>query len=111
MPEFEYHELLPLGKDTTPYRLVTTEGVSTFEADGKTFLKIDPAVIRLLTAEAMHDIAHLLRAGHLHQLRNILDDDDDFAKYELDIPVVLLDGSEIARHRMSAQQLEAALAQ
>jgi fumarate hydratase, class I len=74
MPEFAYHELLPLGKDTTPYRLVTTEGVSTFEADGKTFLKVDPEAIRRLTAEAMHDIAHLLRAGHLQQLRNILDD-------------------------------------
>jgi fumarate hydratase, class I len=74
MPEFAYHELLPLGKDTTPYRLVTTEGVSTFEADGKTFLKVDPEAIRKLTAEAMHDIAHLLRPGHLQQLRNILDD-------------------------------------
>jgi fumarate hydratase, class I len=74
MPEFAYHELLPLGKDTTPYRLITTEGVSTFEADGKTFLKVDPEAIRKLTAEAMHDIAHLLRPGHLQQLRNILDD-------------------------------------
>jgi fumarate hydratase, class I len=74
MPEFVYHELLPLGKDTTPYRLITTEGVSTFEADGKTFLKVDPEAIRKLTAEAMHDIAHLLRPGHLQQLRNILDD-------------------------------------
>jgi fumarate hydratase, class I len=74
MPEFYYHELLPLGKDTTPYRLITTEGVSTFEADGKTFLKVDPEAIRKLTAEAMHDIAHLLRPGHLQQLRNILDD-------------------------------------
>jgi fumarate hydratase, class I len=74
MPEFAYHELLPLGNDTTSYRLVTTEGVSTFEADGKTFLKVDPEAIRKLTAEAMHDIAHLLRPGHLQQLRNILDD-------------------------------------
>ncbi len=74
MPEFAYHELLPLGKDTTPYRLLTTEGVSTFEAEGKTFLKVDPEAIRKLTAEAMHDIAHLLRPGHLQQLRNILDD-------------------------------------
>jgi fumarate hydratase, class I len=74
MPEFAYHELLPLGKDTTPYRLITTESVSTFEADGKTFLKVDPEAIRKLTAEAMHDIAHLLRPGHLQQLRNILDD-------------------------------------
>ena len=79
MPEFAYHELLPLGKDTTPYRLVTTEGVSTFVVDGKTFLKVDPQAIRRLTAEAMHDIAHLLRPGHLQQLRNILDDPESSA--------------------------------
>jgi fumarate hydratase, class I len=71
---FAYHELLPLGHDDTPYRLVSTEGVSTFEANGHTFLNVDPAVISLLTKEAMHDIQHMLRAGHLAQLRKILDD-------------------------------------
>jgi hypothetical protein len=45
------------------------------------------------------------------EVRNILEDDEDFSKYELDIPVVHVDGVEIARHRMSAQQLETALAQ
>ena len=71
---FEYHEMLPLGKDTTPYRLITTKGVSTFAANGHTFLQVDPEAIRQLTAEAMRDIAHLLRPGHLQQLANILDD-------------------------------------
>jgi len=41
-PEFQYSDMLPAGPDGTPYRLVTTEGVSTFEADGRTFLKVDP---------------------------------------------------------------------
>ena len=45
MPEFAYTDLLPLGPDETPYRLLTTEGVSTFEVDGRTFLKVDPEVI------------------------------------------------------------------
>jgi fumarate hydratase, class I len=71
---FAYHELLPLGHEDTPFRLVTTEGVSTFEANGHTFLNVDPAVISLLTKEAMHDIQHMLRPGHLAQLRKILDD-------------------------------------
>jgi glutaredoxin len=44
------------------------------------------------------------------ELRNILDDDEDFAKYELDIPVITLDGREIARHRVTSQQLREALA-
>ena len=72
--EFRYSDLLPTGQDDTPYRLITTEGVSTFEANGRTFLQVDPEALRLLTAEAMHDIAHYLRPAHLQQLRKIIDD-------------------------------------
>lgn len=74
MSEFEFSEIFPLGKDTTPYRLVTTEGVSTFETPEGTFLKVSPEAITRITQEAMRDIAHFLRPGHLQQLRNILDD-------------------------------------
>ncbi|MFJ6212741.1 fumarate hydratase [Streptomyces sp. NPDC092296] len=74
MPDFAYSDLLPLGADPTPYRLVTTEGVSTFEAGGRRFLQVEPEALRLLTAEAMHDISHYLRPAHLAQLRRILDD-------------------------------------
>jgi fumarate hydratase class I len=73
-PEFRYSDLLPIGADDTPYRLVTTEGVSTFEAAGRTFLRVTPEAIRRLTAEAMHDISHFLRPAHLAQLRRIIDD-------------------------------------
>ena len=73
-PEFLYSDLLPIGADETPYRLVTTEGVSTFEAGGRTFLQVTPEAIRQLTDEAMHDIAHYLRPAHLAQLRRIIDD-------------------------------------
>nr|WP_207619640.1 fumarate hydratase [Nocardioides sp. IC4_145] len=66
--------MLPLGPDRTPYRLLTTEGVSTVEVDGQTFLRVSPEAIRLLTREAMHDIAHYLRPAHLAQLRRIIDD-------------------------------------
>lgn len=72
--DFRYSDLLPIGPDTTPYRLVTTEGVSSFEVDGQQFLKVSPEAIRTLTAEAMHDIAHYLRPAHLAQLRKIIDD-------------------------------------
>ncbi|SDT64697.1 fumarase, class I, homodimeric [Streptomyces sp. TLI_053] len=73
-PDFEYSDLLPLGADPTPYRKLTSEGVSTFEAGGRTFLQVEPEALRLLTAEAMHDISHYLRPAHLAQLRRILDD-------------------------------------
>ena len=72
--EFAFTELLPLGADNTPYRLVTTEGVSTFDTPEGTFLNVEPEAIRQLTAEAMREIAHFLRPAHLQQLRNILDD-------------------------------------
>ncbi|MBM9504461.1 fumarate hydratase [Actinacidiphila acididurans] len=74
MPEFAYTDLLPLGEDTTPYRLVTKEGVGTFEAGGRTFLTVEPEALRLLAAEAMHDISHYLRPAHLAQLRRIMED-------------------------------------
>jgi len=74
VPPFTYTELLPLGADDTEYRLVGTEGVSTFDTPEGTFLKVEPEAIRKLTAAAMHDIAHFLRSSHLQQLRNILDD-------------------------------------
>ena len=77
-PEFHYSDILPTagsnGEPETPYRLVTTEGVSTVEVEGRTFLKVEPEAIRRLTEEAMHDISHYLRPGHLAQLRKIIDD-------------------------------------
>ncbi|MGI5416868.1 fumarate hydratase [Actinomadura luteofluorescens] len=74
MPEFSFTDLLPLGPDETDYRLLTSDGVSTFEANGRTFLQVEPEALRLLTETAMRDIAHLLRPAHLAQLRRILDD-------------------------------------
>jgi len=71
---FQYEDLLPIGHDNTPYRLVTSDYVSTFEARGKTFLEVELEALTKLTTEAMRDIAHLLRPGHLAQLRKILDD-------------------------------------
>ena len=53
---------------------MTTEGVRTIEAAGRTFLEVDPEALRLLTYEAMHDIEHFCSPGHLAQLRKILDD-------------------------------------
>jgi len=73
--DFAYEDLLPIGADETPYRLLTTEGVRAVEGPGgRTFLEVDPEALRLLTETAMHDIAHYLRPAHLQQLRNILDD-------------------------------------
>jgi len=79
MPEFIYEDLLPVGPDQTEYRLVSKDGLSTFEADGRTFLKVSPEAIRNLTEVAMHDISHYLRSEHLQQLANILKDPESFS--------------------------------
>ena len=74
MADFTFTELLPLGPDATPYRRLDIEGVSTVEALGHTFLQVEPRVLTELAAQAMHDISHYLRPGHLAQLAKILDD-------------------------------------
>ena len=74
VPEFLYSDLLPTGDSEIVYRKITDDYVSTFEAGGRRFLKVEPEALRLLTAEAMRDIAHLLRPGHLTQLAAILED-------------------------------------
>ena len=86
--EFAYQDILPLGADTTAYRLLSSEHVTSFEAGGRRFLEVDPEALTLLTRQAMHDISHLLRPGHLAQLRAILDDpeasaNDRFVALEL----------------------------
>jgi fumarate hydratase, class I len=67
-------DILPLGEDTTPYRALTKDFVKTADFEGKPLLKVDPAGLELLAYEAMKDIAHYFRPGHLAQLRKILDD-------------------------------------
>jgi fumarate hydratase class I len=74
MPEFAYTDLLPLGPDATDYRLLTADGITRRHAFGRDFLEVDPEMLTLVAREGMRDIAHLLRPGHLRQLRAILDD-------------------------------------
>ena len=85
---FVHTELLPLGPDTTEYRLLGTDGIDTFSTPHGEFLRVDPSAITMLTRTAMRDIAHLLRSGHLQQLANILSDpeasaNDRFVAYDL----------------------------
>ena len=73
-PGFAFTDILPLGEDTTEYRLLTTDGVEQIDLGGRPFLKVSNDAIRRLSAEAIKDISHLLRSSHLQQLRNIIDD-------------------------------------
>ncbi|MBM3583175.1 MAG: fumarate hydratase [Alphaproteobacteria bacterium] len=82
------HGLFPLGPDTTPYRKLTADHVTLARFEGEDILKVEPEGLRLLAEQAFIDINHLLRPGHLAQLRAILDDpeatgNDRFVAYEL----------------------------
>ena len=88
MPEFQYQEMFEHGADTTPYRKLTSDYVSTTTFEGREILKVDPEALALLAREAMDDVSHLLRPGHLKQLSKILDDpeasgNDRFVALEL----------------------------
>ena len=76
MTDYTHHTLLPLGKDETPYRLLTSDHVSVVEFEGHEILKVAPEGLTLLADQAIRDSAHLLRPSHLAQVRKILDDPD-----------------------------------
>ncbi len=89
MTDFAFQDMLPTAHDdTTPYRLLSADHVSTFEAQGQTWLRVAPEGLSLLAEQAMRDIAHFLRPGHLAQLGSILSDaeasaNDRFVALEL----------------------------
>lgn len=87
--EFVYQDVFePAVPLNTPWKLLTKDFVSTTEVNGKRVLNVAPEGLTLLAEQAMIDIAHLLRPGHLQQLANILDDpeaspNDRFVALEL----------------------------
>ena len=75
-PQFSYSDILPIGEDKTKYRNLGKDGISVVKLGDKEFLQVSPEALTLLTATAIHDISHYLRAEHLQQLANILKDPD-----------------------------------
>ncbi|HEB90885.1 MAG TPA: fumarate hydratase [Deltaproteobacteria bacterium] len=88
MADFQYQEMFELGPDETPYRSLGKDHVSTIEVDGRSILKVGPEALTRLAAEAIRDVSHLFRPGHLAQLAKILEDpeasdNDRFVALEL----------------------------
>src|ERR1700691_5075586 len=71
---FLYSPMFTLAPDRTPWKKLPIEGVRTVTCDGQTVLRIAPDTLSELAVRAFHDVSHLLRPGHLAQLRAILDD-------------------------------------
>lgn len=74
VPPYKHTPLFPLGKDKTPYRKISSDGVRVETVMGKEMLVVTREALRALSEAAFGDINHYLRPGHLQQLRNILDD-------------------------------------
>jgi fumarate hydratase, class I len=88
MDDVVFHDMFALGADATPYRRLTGEYVEAGTFAGERIVKVDPRALTLLAREAFADCQHLLRPGHLAQLRKILDDpeasdNDRFVAFDL----------------------------
>ncbi len=88
LPPYRHAPLFPLGPDTTAYRKISDEGVRVERVLGHDAVMVSREALRGLAQAAFVDINHLLRPGHLAQLRAILDDpeateNDRFVAYDL----------------------------
>jgi fumarate hydratase, class I len=71
---FMYSPMYPLAPDQTSWKQLPVGGLSTSVCDGRSVLRVAPEALSELAFQAYHEVSHLLRPGHLRQLRAILDD-------------------------------------
>jgi len=76
---FKYSPTYEKSSDTTNYRLLTKDFVSTSQFQGREFLLIQPQALTLLAEEGFRDVSHLLRSSHLEKLGRILKDPESSA--------------------------------
>ena len=95
MAEFFYSEPYPIGKDTTPYKLLTQEFIEVIKLGEYEFLKVKPEGLVFLAEEAMKDVSFYLRPGHLEKVRKILDD-PEASENDRFVALTLLKNSVIA---------------
>ena len=86
-PPYKHTPLFPLGQDRTRYRKLSADGVRVESVGGRDLIVVEREALRALAEAAFGDINHLLRPGHLKQLRTILDDpqasdNDRFVAYD-----------------------------
>ncbi|HNP60477.1 MAG TPA: fumarate hydratase [Nitrospirales bacterium] len=99
MGEFQYQEIFEHQADTTSYRKLTSDYVSTTNCEGQELVKVQPEALTLLAREAMDDIAHLLRPSHLAQLAKILED-PEASENDRFVAIELLKNANIASARV-----------
>ena len=95
IPEFKYAHMFQHGEDTTEYYLLSKEGVSVGEFEGKPILKVTPEALTLLSRTAFRDVSFMLRRAHNEQVAKILTDPEasDNDKY---VALTFLRNAEVA---------------
>ena len=95
IPEFKYAHMFQHGEDTTEYYLLTKEGVSVGEFEGKPILKVTPEALTLMSRTAFRDVSFMLRRAHNEQVAKILTDPEasDNDKY---VALTFLRNAEVA---------------
>jgi fumarate hydratase class I len=71
--DFAYAPMFPLGEDPSPWRRLDLP-VRVTEVLGRRVIEVEPEILTELAFQGFRDLSHLLRPGHLAQLRAILDD-------------------------------------
>ena len=74
VPDFKYAPMFQLGKDDTEYYLLTKEGVSVGEFEGKPILKVTPEALTTMANHSFKDVSFLLRRSHNLQVAKVLRD-------------------------------------
>ena len=94
-PEFKYAPMFQMGKDDTEYYLLSKDGVSVSEFEGKPILKVSPEALTMLANAAFRDVNFLLRRSHNEQVAKILSDPEasDNDKY---VALTFLRNAEVA---------------
>jgi fumarate hydratase class I len=72
--DFKYEETFQVGEDTTKYRLLTKDFVSTVKLDGQDVLRVAPEGLTFLANQAIRDVSFLLRPKHNDMVAKILED-------------------------------------
>ncbi len=93
--EFKYQEMFPHGKDETKYRLITKEGVSVSEFEGRKILKVSKEALTTLARVGFHDVAFMLRPAHLKMVADILED-DSASENDKSVALTMLRNAEVA---------------
>ena len=92
---FHYQPMFPLGPDTTEYYHLTSDYVKVENWGGHEFLVVDPQALTVLTRQATHDNAFMLRREHNAMVAKILSD-PEASENDKFVALTMLRNAEVA---------------